>query len=257
MIIDSHIHLGYLTGMYSYDVTLQTLLEHMDQLGISRAINSSCYNLTYGDIPQGYPKDIEAYQLSGGRIMSYYVYNPHDGENCLTLMDQFADRNIFKGIKIHPSFHGVFADDERYRPVYEYARAKNLVLISHTWTDSLTNPVQKFSVPPRFARYAREFKDVPLILAHSGGRYEGICQAIELGRECPNILFDVAGDIYIDGFVETLVRQVGADRVLYGSDYPMMDPRIMLGAVLGAKIPLADQEKILYGNALRIFNLEA
>ena len=256
MIIDSHMHLGYLSGMHNYDVRMETLLDTMDSLGIEKAISSSGYNLLFGDMERGYLADIEAYETSKGRILSYFVYDPGDGDGSLRLMESHFAPAIFKGIKLHPSWHNVFADDEAYRPVYEYARSKKLPVISHTWTISLTNPVQKFSTPDRFEKYAVEYGDVTLILAHAGGRYDGICQAIALAKKSPNVCVDIAGDIYIDGLVETLVAEIGPERVLFGSDYPMMDHRNMLGAVLGADVSVTDKKSILHDNAVRIFGLE-
>jgi len=257
MIIDSHMHLGYLQGMHNYDVRLETLLATMKRLGIKKAMNSSGYNLTYGDMERGYPKDIEAYEASGGMILSYYVYDPNDVKTSIKLMELYDDPAVFKGIKIHPSWHNVYADDEAYRPVYEFASAKKLPVMSHTWTISLTNPVQKFSTPDRFEKYASAYGDITLILGHAGGRYGGICQAISLAQKYPNVHVDIAGDIYIDKLVETLVREIGPERILYGSDYSMMDQRNMLGAVLGASISMNDKKCILHDNAARIFGLEA
>ena len=257
MIIDSHMHLGYVGGFYNYDTRLETLLKTMDRLGIEKAISSNCYSLTYGDIKRGYFLDIEAYEASKGRIMSYYVYDPNDADASIRLMESCYDPVIFKGIKLHPSWHGVFADDESYRPAYEFALSRKLPVKSHTWTISLTNPVQKFSTPDRFEKYAAEYGGVTLILAHSGGRYGGIRQAVALAQKYPNVFTDIAGDIYIDGLVETLVGGIGADRIFFGSDYPMMDHRNMLGAVLGADISTADKKKILHDNAARVFGLEA
>jgi len=45
------------------------------------------------------------------------------------------------------------------------------------------------------------------------------------------------------------VRGVGADRVLFGSDMPYLEPAVSLGKVLGAKIGEEEMEAILYGNA--------
>lgn len=256
MIIDSHAHLGALHGYYSYDTSLETLLKRMDSLGIVYSLNSGALDLTFGDYERGYQYDMTVFEQSNGRIMSYYSFNPWAGEKCLSMMEKFSDRAVFKGIKIHPAWHKVYADDKRYGAVFEYAAAKRLPIMSHTWSISLTNPVQKFSVPSGFKKYAAAFPDVKLILAHSGGRYEGMLEAIELAQEHPNVYCDIAGDIYADRFVETMVKSIGEDRLLYGSDYSMMDQRIMLGVVLGANIPVQAKEKILYRNAAALFGLE-
>jgi len=255
MIIDSHVHLGHLTGFLNYETGAKALLKMMDRLGVDKVVNSNTDSLTLGDFERGYSTDTEAYEMSGGRIVSYYVYNPENVKASLHFMETYDDRRIFKGIKIHPSWHNTFADDEAYRPVFEFARDKKIPVMSHTWTISLTNPIQKFSTPDRFEKYAGEYSDVILILGHAGGRYGGILQAIDLACKYQNVHVDIAGDIYIAKLVERLTGSIGADRILYGSDYPMMDNRIMLGAVLGADIDIEDKKKIIGGNAERIFGL--
>lgn len=255
MIIDSHLHLGVMSGYYNYDNSLSTLLNRMDTLNIRYAVNSGSLDLTYGDFDRSYQNDILVYKQSGERIFSYYSFNPNTVQQCLDMMEKYKDRKIFKGIKIHPAWHKAFGHDPRYEAVFKYASENALPILCHTWSISLTNPIQKFSVPSTLTRYASQYRDVRLILGHSGGRYGGMLEAIELARSCPNVFCDVAGDIYLDRFVETLVSRIGADRVLYGSDYSMMDQRIMLGVVLGADISHEDKEKILCKNAAGIFNI--
>ncbi len=256
LIIDSHTHLGALSGYYNYDVTLDTLLRRMDSLEIQYSISSGTIDLLFGDFDRSYKFALEAFDISKGRILSYYSFNPWGQTHSLKMIDKYNDSKIFKGIKIHPSFHKISGDDERYRTVFEYASVNKLPIISHTWTASLTNPVQKLSVPSKFDKYTAEFPNVKLILAHSGGRYEGILEAITLAQKHPNVYCDVAGDIYANRFVETMVSRIGADRLLYGSDYGMMDQRIMMGVVMGAEISIEDKEKILYQNAIKLFDLD-
>ena len=256
MIIDSHAHLGLISGYYNYDTTIDSFLKSMDNLGIDYLVQSGALDLLLGEFERSYKFDILAYEKSGGRILSYYSFNPWGAKQSIDAMEKFNNYKIFKGIKIHPSFHKAEADDEKYREVFEYAKQNNLPVVSHTWTTSLTNPLQKFSTPSKLYKYALEFPDVKLTLMHSGGRYEGMLEAIDLAKKCPNVYCDVAGDIYLDKFVETFVKELGSKRVLYGSDCSMMDQRIMLGVVLGADISIEDKENILYKNAVDMFGLE-
>ncbi|MGI5877404.1 MAG: amidohydrolase family protein [Christensenellales bacterium] len=255
MIIDAHMHLGVIAGVYNYDTETDSLLDTMDRLGIGFALSSHNYAIGWGNLVLGAELSIQSYYDTSGRIVSYHVYDPRDSRESIKIMEQYHDPKIFRGIKIHPSFHYTDASDERYRPVYEWARTRKLPILTHSWTLSQTNPKQKYSLPSAFEKYIIEYPDVTLILGHSGGRYRGICEAVQLGQKYPNVMFDTAGDIHISDLVEYLVDSVGDDRVLYGSDYSMMDQRTMLGAVIGASIPYPSKEKILCGNALRIFGL--
>lgn len=190
------------------------------------------------------------------RQLSYHVFDPNSGDECLEVIKSYNDKRIFKGIKIHPSWHNTPADDKSYDMIWKYAAENKTVIMSHTWDISLTNPVQEFSFPPLFEGYTIKYPEVNIILGHSGGRYIGIKEAARLGRKYGNVFFDVAGDIYSNNFIEFLVNKVGSNRVLFGSDYSMMDQRNMLGIVLGAEIPIEDKENILYKNAAKLFNID-
>ena len=256
MIIDSHFHLGYMSRYFNYDLKLESVLRLMDKLGISYAVNSHCLGLVYGDLERSMQENVDTFNSSGGRIMSYYVFDPTNVERSLKVIDENKDRKIFKGIKIHPSFHGISADDERYRAVWEYALKNGLPILAHTWNISLTNPVQKLSYPSVYEDYIKKYPGVTLILGHSGGRSEGIKEAARLGRVYSNVYCDTAGDIYANCFLEYLVSQVGSCKILFGTDYSMMDQRNMLGVVMGADITIDEKENIFYNNAAKLFKID-
>jgi len=249
--------LGVSSVMFNYSNEMDELLKIMNLLDIQYCISAHALALSDRDYQAGIAESIKAFHLSDGRIRSYYLYDPRTSEKCLDVMDQYPDHNIFKGIKIHPSDHQTFADDVRYRPVWEYARRNNLPIMSHTWTISPTNPKQKFAYPPLFESYVREFSDVVFIMGHSGGRYQGIAEAARLGQMYANVYYDIAGDIHINYLLEYLCAAVGSNRILYGSDYAMMDQRTMLGAVFGAAISARDKENILYNNANALFRFDS
>lgn len=255
MIIDSHLHLGPFPGYYNYDVSLEHILSSMNDLGITHAVNIHTAGLIYGDLEKGVEESLKAFEASDGRLVSFHTYDPNIPEKSLQIIQKYQDSRVFKGIKIHPSFHGVAADSEKYEPVWEYARQSGALLMSHTWDISPTNPTQKLSFPRLFETYLSKYPGVRIIFGHSGGRYEGIKEAVRLGKLYANIYFDTAGDIYANGFVEYLVAGVGSQRILFGSDCSMMDQRTMLGAVLGAQISEAERQDILFRNASRLFNI--
>lgn len=255
MIVDTHFHLGCSPGFHYYDTSLDSYLDYMDRLKISYCINIHSIGLVTNELERGLEEDLRAYERSQGRIVSYYVYHPHFGAESLELMERYGDRRVFKGIKLHPSFHGVYANDPRYEAAWEYAKEKQLPIMSHTWSISETNASQKYSYPPLFERYIAAFPDVSFIAGHSGGRYDGIMQTVKLARKYPNVYMDTAGDVYENGLIEFLTREAGADRVLFGSDGFWMDARTQLGMIIGADISVEDKQKILSKNAMSLFRM--
>jgi predicted TIM-barrel fold metal-dependent hydrolase len=74
-------------------------------------------------------------------------------------------------------------------------------------------------------------------------------------RAYPNTYMDLTGDGFELGRLEYFIEQVTSERILYGSDSPWIDPRFVLGEILGAPINDLDRENILGGNARRLFRL--
>lgn len=253
MIIDAHCHLGRTPQFEQPDVSLPTMLRIMDRLGIQRAVASPLDLLSAAD-EAAWHEALAAHRQSAGRILLYTVFDP-TRPGSLEFVERTACQPGVVGVKIHPAFHLCLADDDRYRPVWQVAAHRRLPILTHSWCVSDYNPTQRFAQPHLFARYASEFPQVPLILGHAGGRYEGHLAAVALARQHANVYLDLSGDCYALGLVEYLVREAGATRVLFGSDLTWIDPRTQLAMILDAGISAADKACILRHNALRVFRL--
>ncbi|MFH0795602.1 MAG: amidohydrolase family protein [Candidatus Omnitrophota bacterium] len=203
----------------------------------------------------GVNESVEAFEKSSGRILSYLVFNPRQPEKSLKSIDENIRQEPFIGIKIHPSIHLYPADGEGYERIWKYASENKTVLLSHSWAISPVNPSQSYSQVKLFERYLKKYPEVNLVLGHSGGLKEGIRKAVELAKIYPHLYLDIAGDILFFGLIEFLVESIGADRILFGSDLTMLDPRINLSRVLMAKIDLEAKRKILGLNACNVFGL--
>ncbi|MCX7824507.1 MAG: amidohydrolase family protein [Verrucomicrobiae bacterium] len=252
MILDAHCHLGCSPQFRCPDASVETILKVMDRLGIERAVCAH-QAMLYGEWELGFRESVEAHEKSGGRLLLYTVFDPTQPQS-LSLVERCLDTRGFVGIKIHPSIHGCFADDDRYEIVWQLAARRNVPILTHSWDISEQNPAQKFSFPDRFERYAASYPDVALILGHAGGRYRGHIAAASLAKRHANVFVDLSGDCYCLGLVEYLVAQIGSEKVLFGSDLTWIDPRTQLGMVLDADIPAGAKENILYLNAKRVFS---
>ena len=254
MIVDAHCHLGVPSQFHVPDAAPATILRLMDRLGIERAIAAPLAMLS-GFEELGWQEGQRAHRESGGRILLYTVFNPQAPGSLERVRRSLGDPGVV-GIKIHPAFHRCAADDDRWEPIWELAAAARLPILTHSWCASDYNPSQKYAQPGLFARYVRDFPEVTLILGHAGGRHEGHLAAAALARDHPSVYLDLAGDGYSLGLVEYLVAEVGAGRVLYGSDLTWIDPRTQLGMILDAGISEADKAQILRDNAVKLFRLD-
>lgn len=254
MIVDAHAHLGPWPRFSVAERSLDGYISLMDHLGIGKAIISHHAGLA-GLMQLAADESQKAFDQSGGRVLSYLVFDPNRPDESLSLIQQAAAKPHFAGVKLHPTQHNCPADDDRYRPAWEFAVQVKCPLLAHTWDRSPEHPAQNHSFPDLFERYLAEFPDVRFIFGHAGGRWNGFAACLEIVKKCPNTCLDITGDGFMLGRIEHFVREVGAERILFGSDAPWIDPRIPLGEVLGADISEVERESILGGNATRLFNL--
>lgn len=250
-IIDAHMHVGRYWEFFASDCGTSGIIRLMNRLGIERAY--SMHHLwLFGRQEEGFSASLIAYEESVGRIPFLAVHDPSDEKKSFDIIEKCVGREGFIGIKIHPSFHKIPADDPSYEPIWRFAEEHGLPIISHTWSDTY-NPVQKLSQPKLFESFVEKHPSVSFVCGHSGGPGSGQEQAIELARKYPNVYLDIAGDVFFLDLIPRLVKNVGRERVIFGTDQPWIDPRCHLTRLLLADIDDSSRELILGKNALRVF----
>ncbi|MBK9169541.1 MAG: amidohydrolase [Bryobacterales bacterium] len=132
--------------------------------------------------------------------------------------------------------------------IVERCAAQRALFFQHTWAKTTGN-LPGESSPNDLAELARRHPGVPLVCGHTGGNWT---LGIRTVRSLPNVSVDLAGSDPTNGFVEMAVRELGADRVLWGSDAGGRSWASQLGKVMGADLPEEDKFKILGGNLKRL-----
>ncbi|MGN0164541.1 MAG: amidohydrolase family protein [Lachnospiraceae bacterium] len=156
-----------------------------------------------------------------------------------------------KGIKIHPDSQRFKVDDERMFPFYDLLGQYGIPLLVHCGDYRFD-----FDNPERVARVLDEFPKLIMIAAHFGGwlLYDRAVDVLK-NRNC---FLDCSSSIMYVGKRRglELIREYGAERIVFGSDYPVWNPATELDALysLGLKDP--ELEMILHGNAEQILRLK-
>ncbi len=190
-----------------------------------------------------------------GRVISFGAIHPDAAEPEREL-EELAEAG-FRGIKLHPDYQGHYADDPSVIRVVREAKRLGLHTVFHGGVD-IAFPNDVHAAPERMANLLSSLGEGEgkVIVAHIGGY--GLWDEVErllVGRD---VLFDLSYGI--DHLPpEQLLRIVtrhGADKILFGSDYPWRDPAD-IDRVL-AKLPLTDEQFALIrsGNAERLLGLD-
>lgn len=160
-----------------------------------------------------------------------------------------VDRMIaagLQGIKLHPDFQRFMIDDPAAYPIYEAAQGR-LPILFH-----MGDARYAYSLPIRLMNVLKKFPRLIAIAAHLGG-YQRWKEAEEtdgyLG--CPNLYLDTCSAIQFlpHERSEAIIRRHGADRVFWGSDYPMWDHKAEYERFLSLSLTDTEKEQILWKNA--------
>ena len=220
-LVDFHAHLNASAATRASAV--DALLAMMDRCRIERTVvvpgGTVTPELLAAQIARGGELDVEpnnegvysACQATAGRLIPFFFANPHRGPN------SYRDAGrLFAGLKIGPAVHGVAFADARITALVEVAQEFGHCVYLHCL------PRVGFDVTS-FLRLAATFPKVTFVLGHAG---VGQCDFDAVARVLPygNVMFEMSGGM--SSVCAAAIRQLGAQRVLFGSEYPLQDPRI-------------------------------
>ncbi len=132
-----------------------------------------------------------------------------------------------------------------FTPLIERIRQLNGVIMQHTWFKTGGKQGAGESTPSELAELASKFPEQKFLCAHAGGEWERGIRAI---KGSPNVLIETSGFDPTAGFIEMAVREIGAERIVFGSHLPSRSLGTELGKVIGADITERDKTFILGEN---------
>ncbi len=164
------------------------------------------------------------------------------------------------GIKIHPNSQRINPAAPRMWPVYELCVEAGAPIIAHSGVDKRG---QGLANPSSFGPMLDAFPNLKLVLAHLGG---GVWRdAAPFAEQYPVARFDLCEIIEwidaTDGPTEKelaqLIKSIGAERVLLGSDFPWYDLDRTMELVYGLPLLSTEEKEAIVGrNAQRLLELE-
>ncbi len=159
-----------------------------------------------------------------------------------------------RGVKIHPDIQGVNIDDPKLLPLYEILQAKDMPLYLHMGDN---RPQYQFSSADKLSNVLRMFPRLQVVAAHLGG-YMAWETAVPLlaGRE--NVWYDTSSAVWAmtSEYAEQIIRKLGTENVMFGTDYPVMNTKEELDRFFKIRLTDRERENILWNNAIRFLHLE-
>ncbi len=248
MIWDLHCHFSNFDGV-TVEQNMVKMLETGDRLGIDKFCIYLGFDRAHDPTPQqivdANDAVLRALDHWRDRAFGFVYLNPNHLELSLREFDRCVRDGPMVGVKLWVAKR---CTEPELDPIVERAAALNAVIFQHTWAKTTGN-LPGESTPQDLAELAARHPQTPMICGHTGGDWEIGIRAI---RNSPLVSIDLAGSDATAGFTEMAVRELGADRVVYGSDAGGRSFATQLGKVLGAEISESDRQKILGENLKRM-----
>lgn len=154
-----------------------------------------------------------------------------------------------KGIKLHPDCQKFPIDDPRLFPMYEIIQG-NHPLFLH-----MGDKRYDYSHPARLRKVLELFPRLDTVAAHFGGysMYDVACRELK----DTNCIMDVSSSLMFmeKGVAEYYINLYGAERMAFGTDYPVWDPVEEVARFLALDLTMAQKEQIAWKTAHRFLNL--
>lgn len=236
--------------------TAEEAIADMDSAGVAHAVAvgfgwgdpglCSAHNDYLSDLSRRHPE----------RFSAFGALQPEDPRSAVAELDRFARLGL-KGVgELMPHLQGYTLEDQRLlAPVVEAATALGLPVMTHT-----SEPVGhaypgKGDVSARaILGLAVRWPDLTVVAAHWGGGLPFYELMPEVAAALRRVYYDTAASslLYRDDVFRLVAEMVGPERILFGTDYPLLSQRRFIRRVRSAGLSEAALTMILGGNARRL-----
>lgn len=195
-------------------------------------------------------------------FIGFASVDPWKGEAALKEIRRCATQLGLRGVKFQPISQAFFPNQKRFSPIYELCQELNLITTFHTGTTGIGAGTPgghgihlKYGKPiPYIDDVAADFPSLTIIAAHPSWPWQE--EMLAVARHKSNVYIDLSGwsPKY---FPESLVHYANTllqDKVMFGSDFPMIDPEGWLKEFANLSIREEVRKKIIHDNAVRLFD---
>ena len=250
-IIDAHLHPFLHTecsiNQYQAVQTVEDFVAHLRQQGISFCAGSVVRKLTGDDFAPVRELNQDALEFQR-RYPDFYlpgihVHSRFPDESCREL-----ERLHAQGVRLIGELVPYYMGWESYAvsrmdPVWSLASQLGYVVNIHP------------STLEDIEQLLTRFPQLKVLIAHPGERANYL-DKLELLKRHPNAFLDICGTgLFRHGMLEYGVEEVGVERFLFGTDFPVCSVAMQIGGVLGENLTRKQREAIFAGNAKTLLGL--
>ncbi len=192
------------------------------------------------------------------RLIGFCSIQPKAGDAAIIELERCAKAGA-RGIgEMRSDVQGFdLADKTIMKPLVDAVMKHNLIFLTHSSEPVGHQYIGKGSITPDVLySFILSFPDLKLVCAHWGGGLPFYALMPEVAKMLTNVFFDTAATVFL--YHPQIFPQVsdiiGNDKILFGSDYPLISQNRIMAQIQSLKLAKRDKTKILGGNALKLLS---
>ena len=229
------------------NMSYESFAEDMAAAGVSRFAGSVIHKCPGDDLRSMLTSNEMAYKLSdlyGEKYIPGIHIHPAYPEESVKAMDEAHARGVKLIGELVPYFYN-WSDYSapEFSELLDYAEKYGMTVSLHTIDLSAME------------RMALEHKNINFVFAHPGEKAQVMLHE-EVMKKCDNVYLDLSGTgLFRHGMLKYLTKSVGAQRILFGTDYPVCNLRLYIGGMLDEGLSDSELELIFAKNAKRLLGI--
>ena len=240
--------------------TADELIASMDEDGVDISVITNYGWTTHEFCVETNDYILESIARYPKRLIGFCSVQPNSYEAAIDEIERCVKGGI-KGVgEMRPDMQLLdLRDEEVMKPFIEVIAKHKLILLTHTSEPVGHEYSGKGSITPGMLYpFITSFPDLTIVCAHWGGGLPFYALMPEVKQAMTNVFFDTAASplLYSPQVYNQVIQLVGADKILFGSDYPLLTPGRLLKEINSLDLPEETRSLILSGNAQRLLGIK-
>ncbi|MEQ8164528.1 MAG: amidohydrolase family protein [Alphaproteobacteria bacterium] len=242
-------------------ISLESYIEKMDRAGIARslliAVRAGDIRMK-GSVEIPYAQVAEYCRAFPDRFSGLAGVDPYRGMDGVRELEEAVTEFGFVGAHLYPHWFGLAPDHAKYYPYYAKCCELGIPIMMQVGQNLVYNPerpLPSVGRPICLDQVAIDFPDLKLLGIHIGVPWTD--EMIAMAWKHRNVYIGV--DAYAPKYwPEALVHYLntyGQDKVLFGTDWPVIDPERAVEEIAAMNIREQPLRKLMRENALKVFDL--
>lgn len=241
--------------------TADELIASMDKEGVDISVITNIGWTTHELCVETNDYILESIARYPNRLIGFGAVQPLSYEAAIAEIERCVSGGI-KGVgELRPDVQLVdLSDSQMITPFMETIRKHRLVLLTHTSEPIGHKYPGKGSITPHLLYpLITTFPEVSIVCAHWGGGLPFYALMPEVKRAMKNVYFDTAASpfLYSPQIYRQVTQLIGDDKVLFGSDWPLLSPGRLLKEINSLNLSKETKDLILAGNAQKLLGIKA